>query len=116
MASNANITSGVVTLVEVDDGNSSTADTIDWGTGNNHKSTLTDDCTYTFTAPASVGHLTLRMIQDATGTRTVTFPATVKWSGGTEPTWDTTGTRENYAFFYYNGTNYIGSGVTDITV
>lgn len=37
---------------EVDDGNSGAADTIDWSAGNVHKSTMTDNCTYTFTAPA----------------------------------------------------------------
>ena len=36
---------------EFDNGNSSTADTIDWGVGNKQKSTLTGNCTYTFTAP-----------------------------------------------------------------
>jgi len=100
---------------EYDDGNSGTDDTIDWTLGNAHKSTLTDNCTYTFTAPTGPAHLTLRMIQDAGGTNTVAFPATVKWSAGTAPTWDTTGNRENYAFCYWNGTNYICSGVTNIT-
>ena len=123
MANNTNKTGGdfdfganTAYATETDNGNSGAADTIDWGAGNRQKSTLTDNVTYTFTAPSGPCHLTLRMIQDAGGTNTVTFPATVKWSGGTEPTWDTTGNRENYAFFYYNSTNYIGSGVTNITV
>lgn len=106
---------GIAYTSEIDNGNSGAADTIDWTTGNIQKSTLTDNVTYTFTAPTGPAHLTIRMIQDAGGTNTVTWPATVKWSGGTEPTWDTTGDRENYAFFYFNGANYIGSAVVNIT-
>ena len=101
--------------LEVDDGTAGAADTIDWTTGNSHKSTLDENVTYTFTAPPGPCHLTLRMVQDAGGTNTVTWPGTVRWSGGTEPTWDTTANRENYAFFYWNGAEYIGSGVANIT-
>lgn len=100
---------------ETDNGTCTGTDTIDWGAGNNQKSTLSDNCTYTFTAPAGVSHLTLRMIQDADGTNTMTFPATVKWEGGSAPSWDTTAGRENYAFCYWNSTNYICSGIANIT-
>jgi len=31
------------------------------------------------------------MVQDGTGSRTVTWPGTVKWSGGTAPTLTTDG-------------------------
>src|SRR5690606_38293187 len=59
---------------ETDDGNSSTADTIDWGNSNFHKSTLTGDVTYTFTAPSAVGIYILKVVQDSTA-RTITWPA-----------------------------------------
>jgi len=52
------------------------------------------------------------MIQDATGGRTVTWPATVKWSGGAQPTWVTTANAINIANFYYDGTNYWAQGAT----
>lgn len=99
---------------EIDDGNSGATETIDWTTGNNHLSTLTDNVTYTFTPPSGPAHLTLRMVQDGGGTNTVTWPATVKWANGTEPVWTTTGADVNLAFFYYavDG-NYYGSGIVN---
>lgn len=48
----------------------------------------------------------LRIIQDATGTRTVTWPATFKWAGGTAPTLTTTAAHYDIITFYYDGTNY----------
>jgi hypothetical protein len=95
---------------KVADGNSSTAQTIDWSTGNIHTSTLTGNCTYTFTAPSpALGALTLLVAQDATGSRTVTWPGTVKWSGGTAPTLTTTASKTDVFTFYYDGTNYWGA-------
>ena len=98
---------------EVNDGNSGTADTIDWGAGNNHKSTMTGNCTYTFTAPAGPASLVLKLVQDATGSRLATFPGTVKWSGGTAPTLTATASRTDIVTFYYDGTNYFGAIVKD---
>lgn len=93
---------------EVDDGNSSTADTIDWTTGNFHKSTLTGNCTYTFTAPTGPTTLVLKVVQDGTGSRTVTWPGTVKWAFGTAPTLTTTASATDIISFYWDGTNYHG--------
>lgn len=99
---------------EVDDGNSSTADTIDWTTGNFHKSTLTGNVTYTFTAPSGPTTLVLKLVQDATGSRTATWPASVKWPGGTAPTLTTDANATDLISFYYDGTNYWGSSVLDL--
>lgn len=77
-----------------DDGNSSTADTIDFSATSFHKSTLTDNVTYTFTAPFSGTtdqvRLQMKIVQDITGGRDITFPVNVTWTEG-EPTW-TSGT------------------------
>lgn len=93
---------------EVDNGNSGTADTIDWGAGNKQKSTLTGNVTYTFTAPSGPCNLLLKLVQDATGSRTATWPATVKWPSGTAPTLTTTANAIDIVTFYYDGTNYYG--------
>lgn len=98
---------------EVDNGNSGTADTIDWGAGNNQKSTLTGNVTYTFTAPSGPARLQLRLIQDATGSRTVTWPASVKWPGGTAPTLSTAASSVDVITLWYDGTNYYGVGSLD---
>lgn len=54
--------------------------------------TLTGNVTLTITNPpasGSAGTMTLKLIQDATGSRTVTWPAAVDWAGGTAPTLST---------------------------
>ncbi len=96
----------------VDDGNSSTADTIDWSTGSFHKSTLTGNCTYTFTAPTGLSRLTLQVVQGA-GPYTVTWPASVKWAGASAPTLGTTNGRSDFITFIYDGTNYWGVASTN---
>lgn len=93
---------------EVDNGDSGATDTIDWTKGNKQKSTLTNNCTFTFTAPGGQCNLILRLIQDATGSRTVTWPAAVKWPSGTPPVLTTTANAVDIVAFFYNGTNYYG--------
>ena len=95
---------------EVDNGNSGAADTIDWTAGNKQKSTLTDDVTYTFVDPSGPCHLTLKLVQDATGSRDATWPAEVTWLGD-EPTWsDGAATKTIIVSFYFDGTTYWGQG------
>lgn len=107
VATTAFVQSAVTT--RSDSGNSSTAQTIDWSTANVRKSTLTGNCTYTFTAPSTgAAVLVLEVAQDATGSRTVTWPAAVHWSGGTAPTLTTTASKVDVFTFYYNGTTYFG--------
>lgn len=93
---------------EIDNGNSSTADTVDWTAGNKQRSTLTGNCTFTFTAPSGPCNLILKLIQDGTGSRTVTWPATVKWPSGSAPTLSTAASSIDIVSFYYDGTNYFG--------
>lgn len=95
---------------EVDNGNSGAADTIDWTAGNKQKSTLTDNCTFTFSPePSGPCNLVLKLIQDATGSRTVTWPADVKWPGGTAPTLTTAASSVDIITFYYDGTDFYGN-------
>ena len=62
---------------------------VDLSEANIFNTTLTSDVTFTFANPpasGTAGGFTLILVQDATGGRTVTWPAAVRWSGGTEPT------------------------------
>lgn len=93
---------------EVDNGNSGTADTIDWTAGNKQKSTLTGNCTFTFTAPSGPANLIFKLIQDGSGSRTVVWPATVKWPNGTAPTLSTAAASIDIIAFYWDGSNYFG--------
>jgi hypothetical protein len=63
--------------------------TIDLESGNVFNLTLTGNCTYTFSNPpasGSAGAFTLIQNQDGTGSRTVAWPASVEWAGGSAPT------------------------------
>ena len=73
-----------------DNGNSGASATIDWSNGETQKITLTDNCTLSFSNVVAGGYLTLWLIQDATGSRTVTWPSGTKHPGGTAPTLTTT--------------------------
>lgn len=92
----------------VADGNSGTAQTIDWSTGNEHASTLTGNVTYTFSNPVSGGRYVL-LISTGSGSFTATWPAAVKWPGSTAPTITTAASKVDLVTFIYDGTNYYGS-------
>ena len=92
---------------EYDNGNSGTSKDIDWKNGNHQKVTMTGNCTFTFTAPTKAGMLSLRIIQDATGSRTVTLP-TMKKPGGTAFTHSTAASSIDILSIYYDGSAYYG--------
>ena len=61
--------------------------------GNVHHVQLTGNCTFTFSNPVATGDsssFTLILEQDGTGSRTATWPASVKWAAATAPTLTTT--------------------------
>jgi hypothetical protein len=69
--------------------NTGTAYTADLENGNVLDLTLTGNCTFTFSNPpasGTAGAFTMILTQDGTGSRTVTWPASVEWAGGTAPT------------------------------
>lgn len=70
--------------------------------------TLTGNCTFTFPAASSGGQFTLMLKQDATGSRTVTWPSTVRWAGGTAPTPTSTANRTDVVTFLSDGTYWLG--------
>lgn len=90
---------------EIDNGNSGASDTIDWTLGNIQKTTITADCTYTFTAPTGPGHYTLRIIQDGTGNWTATLPSG-KWTSGIVPLIKDTASKWTILNIYYDGSAY----------
>jgi hypothetical protein len=89
-----------------------TATTVDLSTGTNFEHDLTGNTTYTFSNPAVSGKtsaFTLKIIQDATA-RTITWPASVDWAGGTAPTLSTANNAVDVFVFYTidGGTTYYG--------
>lgn len=94
---------------EFDNGNQAGPSwTLDWNDGQKQRVTLTGNITtLTLTAPSSgVGNFLLKIVQDATGSRTITWPASVRWPSGAAPNLSTTNGAIDIITFYYDGTNY----------
>jgi hypothetical protein len=89
--------------------NTSTAYTIDLANGTLQILTLTGNCTYTFPTATVGKSFTLLQLQDATGSRTVTWPASVKWPSGTAPTITSTASKGDKFVFTGDGTYWWGS-------
>lgn len=91
--------------------------TVDWGNGNHMDFTFgAFNETFTFTAPTKPGVYTMSLKQDSVGSRTATWPATVKWPAGTAPTLTTTATTGyDVVSFRYDGTNYYGIATLDFS-
>jgi hypothetical protein len=88
--------------------NSSTAITLALTNGTVQIITLTGNCTFTFPTPTSGKSFILLLKQDATGSRTVTWPATVKYAGGTNPTITSTASKLDILSYFADGTNWYG--------
>jgi hypothetical protein len=90
--------------------NTSTAYTIDLANGTVQILTLTGNCTYTFPTPVAGKSFILVQKQDGTGSRTVTWPASVDWPGATAPTLTATASKaDKFVFTAIDGSNWLGS-------
>lgn len=91
--------------------------TIDWGLGNKFYFTFgAANETFTFTAPDGTCNIVLVLKQDATGSRTATWPVSVMWPAGTAPTLSTGAAAVDIICFFYDGTNYFGNTSLDFSV
>ena len=70
--------------------------------------TLTANTTLTLPTATAGAQGTLLLTQDATGSRTVTWPANVRWAGGTAPTTTATAGRTDAISFLAVGTYWLG--------
>lgn len=74
-----------------------------------HYVTLTANCTFTFPTAAAGKSFTLVLVQDGTGSRTATWPASVKWAAGTAPTLTATASkRDAFSFLCADGSTWFG--------
>jgi hypothetical protein len=85
---------------------------INWNTGNRQKFTTSGDVAFTFTNPAGPTNCQLKLSYG--GAHTPTFP-TIKWAGGTEPTWTKTSGKTDIVTLYFDGTAWWGSAVLNFT-
>lgn len=90
--------------------------TINWNVATNQVAKVTLGGNRTMAAPTNLkagGTYILRVIQDATGSRTITWNAVFKWPGGTAPTLTTTANAIDIITFVSDGTNMNGVAQTD---
>jgi hypothetical protein len=86
---------------------------VDWSKGNSQAVTLGGNRALTFSNGQKGGKYLLIIKQDATGSRMVTWPASVRWPGdppqtGGQPASILTSTADktDYITFFYNGVSY----------
>jgi hypothetical protein len=90
-------------------GNITGATTINFNNGITQNATLTGNVTITFSNPLNGGTHILVFTQDATGGRTVTWPGSVVWPGGSAPTPNTAASAVTKYEFLYDGTSFVGT-------
>lgn len=81
---------------------------VDWAKGTTQSATLGGNRTFTFLNGKKGEKYTLILRQDATGSRTVTWPASVRWPGTYPLTLTSTANKTDYICFFYNGVSYDG--------
>jgi len=96
----------ITAVGEFDNGNSGTSKAIDWDNGDRQLLTLTGNVTLTYSNAIKGQTLTLRLVQDGTGGRTVTLPTSL-WPGGIAGTFGTTIAHTDLLIVYFDGTNYL---------
>lgn len=79
--------------------------TMDWADGNTHSVTLGGNRTIAWSNAQDGQVLVVSLRQDATGSRTVTWPATVAWPAGTAPTLTTTAAKTDVFAFVRHATD-----------
>jgi hypothetical protein len=111
------LTSFTLSAVTINDGyteetvtaNTTTTYTISLANGTLQILTLTGNCTFTFPTATTGQSFMMFLKQDATGSRTVTWPAVVKWPSSTAPTITATASKGDKFVFTADGTNWLGS-------
>lgn len=89
--------------------------TVSWAANTQQVATVTIAGNRTMAAPTGLvngAFYALAVIQDATGSRTLTWNAVFKWAGGTAPTLSTAANARDYFVFRSDGTNLYEAGRT----
>ncbi len=81
---------------------------VDWNNGNVQYVTLGGNRTITVSNPREGGRYLLGIIQDGTGSRTLTWP-TIKWAGGSAPVLTATANRTDIISLVYLNGSYHGT-------
>lgn len=90
--------------------------TVSWNTASGQVATVTLGGNRTMAAPSNlkIGTYILHVVQDATGSRTLTWNSVFKWPAGVAPVLTTTANARDIFSFISDGTNLYGSYLTDV--
>jgi hypothetical protein len=94
-------------------GTAGATETVNWANGDLQTMTLDENITITFSNAVAGQRLTLFMLQDGTGTNTITWADTITWQDGitwSDTYYSKTADKMNVVVIYYDGTNYYGMG------
>lgn len=91
---------------EYDNGNSGAAITIDFSKGDRQHLSVTSNTTLSFSNAVKGQTVILRIVEDATGSHTITVPSGL-WPNGAAGTFTTTANAINLLAVYFDGTNYL---------
>jgi hypothetical protein len=110
--------SGTVSVAKANILNQTLTDgaTINWNTASGQVATVTLGGNRTIAAPTNlkVGTYILHVIQDGTGSRTLTWNSVFKWTAGVAPPLTTTANARDVFSFVSDGTNLYGSFIPDV--
>ena len=84
---------------------------VDWNNGRVQYVTLGGSRTFTFSNGQDSGRYVLVITQDTTGSRSVTWPASVRWPGIRPPALTTTANKTDYVTFIFNRRSHTYDGV-----
>ena len=87
---------------------SGSSQTINFEDANVHRIVLTANCNFTFNNPIAGFSYLLILVQDGSGSKTVTWP-TIRWRGGTPPTLSAGANAIDLVSIIWDGTNYYGT-------
>ena len=90
--------------------NTGTAITVDLANGTVQKLTLTGNATITMPTATAGKSFVMILVQDATGSRTVTW-STVVWPSATAPTITSTASKRDILSFFSDGTSWFGTTI-----
>lgn len=94
------------------DADSGANHSFDLSASRTHKLTLTANCTLSFSGQVDGESYTIVLVQDATGGRTVTWPSSVKWEGGSPPTLATPAASVDMVVLRFDGSDFLAEAVT----
>lgn len=90
----------------INKGNSGTGTvTFNWNDGNIQLVTLTGNCTFAFSNP-QVSSYQIKIVQDATGSRSITWPTGIHWAGKSVPSLTGTPNSVDWITITYDGSVY----------